>query len=374
MVVQLIAPAMIKYAITTAMLNDKVLEELRQAGYIITNDKNLFAVTVNAETYAFHIYDNGILVFNYRMELQDDTPYTEILSRKEEKTRDIIDRSGAVVRFLKTLEECTASAVPQIKESLFFNGKYISYCLATYRVNQSCKDVAYSLALKRSIKEEQIASLNEQSLKTVTVNDQTQILLIWGARVFIGDDERSLNLYDDYVKYESEAQYLWFIITSLDKRIDSYMLNETGRAADISLLLDTSYNVLYRKSKFDGVVSSKSHRYEIEILNGIIAASKINDLYENLEKKIRLLKEKSSLVEEQIDKINRKYVNILLGIISILSAISTIYSFVSVFQEGDKKITYIIVTIVALVLFCGANLLQRFGKKKLQGQKHKKNK
>ncbi len=372
MVVQLIAPAMIKYAITTAMLNDKVLEELRQAGYIITNDKNLFAVTVNAEKYAFRIYDNGILVFNYRMELQDGTPYTEILSRKEEKTRDIIDRSGAIVRFLKTLEERTASAVPNIKESIFFNGKYISYCLATYRVSQACKDVAYSLALKRSIKEEQIASLNEQSLKTVTVNDQTQILLIWGARVFIGDDERSLNLYDDYVKYESEAQYLWFIITSLDKRIDSYMLNETGRAADISLLLDTSYNVLYRKSKFDGVVSSKSHRYEIEILNSIISASKINDLYENLEKKIRLLKEKSSLVEEQIDKINRKYVNILLGIISILSAISTIYSFVSVFQEGDKKITYIIVTIVAVALFCGANLLQHFGKRKLQGRKRKK--
>lgn len=152
------------------------------------------------------------------------------------------------------------------------------------------------------------------------------------------------------------------------------MLNETGRAADLSLLLDTSYSVLYRKSKFDGVASSKSHRYEIEIFNSIVAASKIDYLYENLEKKIRLLKEKSSLVEEQINKRNRKFVNVLLGIISLLSAISTIYGFVSVFQEGDKKITYIIVTVVAVVLFAGANLLQYLGKRKLQGKNRKKKK
>lgn len=98
------------------------------------------------------------------------------------------------------------------------------------------------------------------------------------------------------------------------------MLNETGRAADLSLLLNTSYSVLYRKSKFDGVVSSKSHRYEIEIFHSIIAASKIDYLYDNLEKKIRLLKEKSSLIEDQLNKKNRKFVNIWLSLISLLSA------------------------------------------------------
>lgn len=374
MVVQLIAPAMIRYAITAEMLNDAILTKISQKGYTITSEKGAYGVMINAEKFVFRIYDNGIIVFNYCIELRDETSYTEILEIKEEKTKIIIDRGGAVVQFLKTVEESVATAIPNIKESFFFNGKYVSYCLAAYRVSQANKETGYSLALKRSIKEEQISTLNEQSLKIVTVNEQTQILLIWGARVLIGDDELSLNLYEDYVKNESEAQYLWFIITSLDKRIDSYMLNETGRAADLSLLLDTSYSVLYRKSKFDGVASSKSHRYEIEIFNSIVAASKIDYLYENLEKKIRLLKEKSSLVEEQINKRNRKFVNVLLGIISLLSAISTIYGFVSVFQEGDKKITYIIVTVVAVVLFAGANLLQYLGKRKLQGKNRKKKK
>lgn len=374
MIVRLIAPAMIKYAITPTMINESAIKKLNQEGFHLGKDNDLFSVVINSENYTFRIYDNGILVFNYQMELPDVIPYQEVLTKKEEKTREIIDREGSVVQFLKTIELVIESIIPNIKESLFFNGKYVSYCLATYRVSPENKVTAYSLALKRPVKEDQIQSLNEQSLKVVTVKDNTQLLLIWGARVLIGDDELSLNLYDDYVKNESEAQYLWFIITSLDKRIDSYMLNETGRAADLSLLLDTSYSVLYRKSKFDGVVSSKSHRYEIEIFNSIISASKIDYLYDNLEKKIRLLKEKSSLIEEEIDKKNRKFVNILLGIISLLSAISTIYGFVSVFQDGDKKTTYIIVTVVAVVLFGAANLLQYLGKRKLVGKKRKKKK
>ncbi len=371
MVVQLIAPAMIKYAITPEMLNEAVLSNLKKKGYLLEKKDNNFTVSINAERFVFRIYDNGIVVLNYLMDLPDNTLFTDILVKKEAKTKEIIDRNGAVVDLLKKLEESLETTITNLKSSLFFNGKYVSYCLATYRISPDYKNTAYSLALKRDIKIEQIPTLKEQSLKVVTVNENTQLLLIWGARVIIGDDELSLSLYEDYVKSESEAQYLWFMITSLDKKIDAYMIHETGRAADLSLLLDTSYNVLYRKSKFDGVVSSKSHRYEIEIFNSIVSASKIDYLYNNLEKKIKLLKEKSSLIEEQINKKNQKFVNILLGIISLLSAISTIYGFVSVFQEGNKKITYIIVTIVVVILFAGTNLLQYLGQKKNSRKKDK---
>ena len=152
------------------------------------------------------------------------------------------------------------------------------------------------------------------------------------------------------------------------------MLNETRRTADIAKLLDASYSVLYRKSRFDGVVSSKSHRYEIEILNNIIASSKIDKLYDNLEKKIKLLKEKSSLVEEKMNKENRKFVNALLGIISFLSSISTLYAFVSVFQTGNEKTTYIIITVVAAFIMCLASFLQYLGKKRRNAKNKKQDK
>lgn len=372
MIIKLITPAMIQYDITSDAINETVLNAIEANGYKIKAVGNQFEVCINSEQYSFRVFDNGIVVINYAFELSNDTAYTEILTKKEEKSKEIIDRDGAVVRFLKTLESIIATTSHHKKESYFFNGKYVSYCLTTYKVSEKNIDTAYSLALKRPIEKKQIASLQEQSLKIVNVNEHIKLLLIWGARVIVGDDELADKLYDDYVSAETEAQYLWFIITSLDKKIDSYMLNETGRAADLTLLLNTSYSVLYRKSKFDGVVSSKSHRYEIEIFNSIISASKIDYLYDNLESKIRLLKEKSSLVEEKLNKKNRKFVNIWLSIISFLSATSTIYGFVSVFQAGDKKLTYIIITIVALILFGGANLIQLISRKKSKGSRKKR--
>ncbi|MBQ3235358.1 MAG: hypothetical protein IJA97_04280 [Clostridia bacterium] len=372
MIVKLIAPSMIKYSVLTEMISDRIISEMGNRGYQLKRNGNKFETQIECENYTFQIFDNGIIVFNYAFELSDATPYTEILLKKEEYTKKIIDRNGAIVLFLKLFEDCIKNVIPTIKESYFFNGKYVSYCLTTYNISENYKDTAYSLALKRKISNDQIANLCEQSLKVVNVNEHTQILLIWGARIVIGDDAFSFNLFNDYVMSESEAQYLWFIITSLDKKIDNYMINETGRVADLSMLLDTSYSVLYRKSKFDGVVSSKSHRYEIEIFNSIVTASKIDYSYDNLEKKIRLLKEKSSLVEEKINTKNRKFVNILLGVISLLSAISTVYGFISVFQNGNEKITYLIVTIVAVILFAGANIFQHIGVRKSQKTKNKK--
>ena len=373
MIVQLITPAMIKFNVSSEAITDSVLTSLNKPGrYKVVREGNGFRVNIDGQEHFVIMYDNGTLVSTYQYELDDSTPYEEILKSKEAKTREIINREGAFVGFLKELENVLKAENSILKDSYFFNQKYVSYSLATYKIESTMRAVGYSLALKRQIDDSQIDDLKEQSLKIVNVNDSVQLLLIWGARVLIGTGDFSDKLYNDYVRNECEAQYLWFIITALDKKIDYYMLHETGRAADLSMLLDTSYSVLYRKSRFDGVVSSKSHRYELEIFNSIIAASKIDYLYNNLEQKIRLLKEKSSLVEEKINKQNRKFVNVLLGIISLLSAISTIYGFVSVFQEGDKKITYIIVTVVAVVLFGVANLFQFLGRRKLRGKTKKK--
>lgn len=374
MIVKLIIPAMIRYAVTTEMCKGNVVRRVVQKGYELTYDEGVFDINLSTEHFVFKIFDNGVIVFNNNLLLEDSLKYAQVLKIKENKTADIINCNGTLINFLKTFEECIKAEHPYIQESFYFNGKYISYCLATYKLTNKYKATAYSLALKREITEEQIETLNEPSLNVVTISNNLQLLLIWGARIVIGDDEYANKIYNDFLNYENEAQYMWFIITSLDKRIDSYMLNETRRTADIAKLLDASYSVLYRKSRFDGVVSSKSHRYEIEILNNIIASSKIDKLYDNLEKKIKLLKEKSSLVEEKMNKENRKFVNALLGIISFLSSISTLYAFVSVFQTGNEKTTYIIITVVAAFIMCLASFLQYLGKKRRNAKNKKQDK
>jgi hypothetical protein len=377
MKIQLIIPAMISINITSSLLDDSKIYGLNEMGdYYVENVNNEFSVIIDHDKFCFKIFENGVLIFRYTYELSDDTNYLEILKSKEEKTNEILSRDGAVIKFIKYFDSYISSCFPKQEKAFFYNGKYISYCLATYFISKSNIETGYALALKRFVKTEEISLHNEQSLKVVNINEKIMMLLTWGARVFMGEDSFAQSLYEDYIAFESEAQYLWFIVTSLDKRIDKYMMNETDRPVDISTLLNYSYGILYRKSKFDTVKSSRVHRYEVEILNNIIEASKIDSLFKNLEMKITILKEKSILVEEKIEKKNRKFTNALLSIISLLSAISTIYGFISVFQEDNKKIIYVIVTIFALVLFFSAKLIQIAGRKrtrksdKLNKKKH----
>jgi hypothetical protein len=154
---------------------------------------------------------------------------------------------------------------------------------------------------------------------------------------------------------------LWFLVTSINKKIDAYMLEKERRVANVEELLDYSYNVLYVKSQFDSVKNSRAHRYEIETLNGIITASKLESLYKNLERKTSLLKEKSNIIQNANKERNQKFVNVLLVLISFLSATSTIYGFVSVFAGGDNKEVLYIIIASCVFLFLGVGYLIKSG-------------
>lgn len=152
-----------------------------------------------------------------------------------------------------------------------------------------------------------------------------------GSRIFVTKGDYRINDYDKYIDNETTAQYLWFLITSINKKIDQYMTSKKEQAANIELLLSKSYEVIYHKSKFDTVLNSRVHRYEIEVMTSIIRASKIDLLTENLEKKIEILKQKSIIILNKIEKKNNTIINVLLFFISFLSSVSTIYSFISIF-------------------------------------------
>ena len=63
------------------------------------------------------------------------------------------------------------------------------------------------------------------------------------------------------------------------------------------------------------------------------------------------MKEKSSIITNKQNKKNQKFVNILLVLISFLSATSTIYGFVSVFTGDEhKKLLYVIISASVFVL------------------------
>lgn len=170
--------------------------------------------------------------------------------------------------------------------------------------------------------------------------------------------------YDDYCNYiqsETTAQQLWFLITAINKRIDKYMSSTEEKIANIELLLSKSYEVIYFKSKFDTVLNSRVHRYEMDILTSIIKASKIDLLSDNLEKKIDILKQKSMIISNEVEKKNKIFINALLFFISFLSAVSTVYGFVSVFSNPeDTKKVYIIIVIVSAIIFSLAYILKYF--------------
>lgn len=228
MIVNLITPAMIKYNISSDMIDVAVKNILLSEGYELKVADNRFEVNIESEKYTFQVFDNGIVVFNYSFEMKDSTPYKEILTRKEEKTKEIIDRNGKVVIFLKCLEESINKAIQNKKESYFFNGKYVSYCLTTYKISERYNDTAYSLAFKREIAKDQIATLKEQSLKVINVNEHIQFLMIWGARVVIGDDELSDKLYYEYVKNETEAHIYGLLLLRWIKELTAICSMKQG--------------------------------------------------------------------------------------------------------------------------------------------------
>lgn len=371
MEIRLITPAMIKYKVESNMLDDLFMKTFNaQYGYNLAKNLEEWTVDIDKNHMKFRLFDNGIFVFINSVFLDEKTDYETVLIKKQEKTAELINRKGKLVEFLKSIESHIKTVYPKAGCSYFYNGKYVSYSLATYSINAENIDTAYSLALKRPVAKTDIKDIREHSLTVVNITNDTSILLIWGARVCILGSNSPEGLFETYFYNEVIAQYLWFLITAIDKRIDEYMLNEKGREANLALLLDNSYSVLYQKSKFDGVKNSKSHRYELEILNGIVSSSKIDNMFDNLEKKISLLKEKSALIEEDLTKKNRRYVNLLLGIVSFLSTISTIYAFVSVFVDKPQRTLYVIIIVVAVVLFGVAYLVQYLLKRK--GKRNKK--
>ena len=330
-----------KFSICLDCQNDK----------IILKDKNI----------CFNCYSDGLLVFNFFFDFPNNLDYSFYLKEKERISKLILDINGEFVAFLKFIDSLFTHS--NLEKNYFYNGKYVSYCLATYFINDLNYNLSYSLALKREICD--YSKCCEQSLNIVNLDNQTKLLLVWGARIFVTKDNNRIDDYNKYIESETTAQYLWFLITSINKKIDQYMTSEKERSANIELLLSQSYEVIYSKSKFDTVLNSRVHRYEMDIMTSIIKASKIDLLSDNLEKKIDILKQKSIIVANKIEKKNNLIINALLFFISFLSSVSTIYSCISIFSnpEHSKKI-YLIVVIASAVIFISAYVFKYLMDKK----------
>lgn len=154
-------------------------------------------------------------------------------------------------------------------------------------------------------------------------------------------------------------------MVNTDKKIDQYMTSEKERSANVELILSKSYEVIYYKSKFDTVLNSRVHKYEMDIMTLIIKASKIDLLSDNLEKKIDILIQKSTIVTNRIEKKNNLIINALLFFISFLNSVSTIYSCILIFSnpEHSKKI-YLIFVIASAVIFISAYIFKYIMDKK----------
>ena len=351
MKISLIAPTMVKCCFSSENLEQHLEMFNLEYGYVVKHDEKLKCFRVNFDyEFSFKVYPMGILGFQCMIDVENDNTFGYYIDKKTIITDYILDRDADVVKFLKQLDVFMSKYCD--KTNFFFNGKYVSYALATYYIDNGNCDLGYSIALKRDIDDYKNQISNELSLRTVTLDNYNFIIFIWGARVFVSLDNKRISNYYQYLENENEAQMLWFLITALNKNIDAYMQSDKKDVVDIEKLLDLSYQVLYYKSKFDTVQNSKNHRYELEILQSIVAASKIDLLCDSLDKKSRLLKEMSGIIERKRNEINQKVINFLLIIISILSSISTIYSFVSVFIENNnKKVLYLIISISVLILF-----------------------
>lgn len=351
MKISLIAPTMIKYCFSSESLELHLEEFNSECDYEVRYDekgKN-FQVDFDYE-FTFKVYPMGIIGFQCIVDVENDNKFDYYISKKTIVTNYILDREAEVVKFLKQIDAFMSKFCD--KTNYFFNGKYVSYALATYYIDNGNCNLGYSIALKRDIDNYKNQVNNELSLRTVTLDNYNFIIFIWGARVFVSSDNKRIKDYFQYLENENEAQMLWYLITALNKSIDAYMQREEKDVADIEKLLDLSYQILYYKSKFDTVQNSKNHRYELEILQSIVSASKINLLCDSLDKKSSLLKEISGIIERKKNEINQKLINFLLIIISILSSISTIYGFVSVFIENsNKKVVYLVISIFVMILF-----------------------
>ena len=352
--ITLLTPVMFKYNITQEELSS--CKEKLALENVAVSGLEEFGVDIGEYHFQFRLFDYGIAVFQLKIELTDGKDYNFYLSEKEKATKWILNPDGMFIQTLKKIEtQCAGNS----SMNYFFNGKYVSYSLATYYLADPL--LGYSLALKRAITEKS-QLYEEQSLKVVTYDNTNKLLLIWGARIFVSEENDHYTEYCKYVKEEASAQMLWFLVTALNKKIDEYMLNnDKKRPADIELLLDYSYGVLYRKSKFDAVKNSRVHRYEIEVSTSIISASKLDTICGNLEKKIDLLKEKSSIITNKQNKKNQKFVNILLVLISFLSATSTIYGFISVFTGDNNKRTLYVIISASVFLLLGIGYLIKNG-------------
>ena len=106
MIVQLITPAMIKFNVSSEAITGSVLTSLNKPGrYKVVREGNGFRVNIDGQEHFVIMYDNGTLVSTYQYELDDSTPYEEILKSKEAKTREIINRS--VRRLSKGTGKCS---------------------------------------------------------------------------------------------------------------------------------------------------------------------------------------------------------------------------------------------------------------------------
>lgn len=355
----LITPTMLAKAITADNILAK--KSVIENKYSISIDYKNEKFIIKDKNICFYCFSDGLIVFNFFFEIEDNKDYSYYLREKERITNDILNINSDFVTFLKFIDSLYVYS--NIEKNYFYNGKYVSYCLTTYLIENLNYNLSYSLALKREILD--FEKCCEQSLNIVNLDNETRLLLIWGSRIFVTKGDYRINDYDKYIDNETTAQYLWFLITSINKKIDQYMTSKKEQAANIELLLSKSYEVIYHKSKFDTVLNSRVHRYEIEVMTSIIRASKIDLLTENLEKKIEILKQKSSIILNKIEKKNSTIINALLFFISFLSSISTIYSFISIFSNPeDSKTIYLIIVIVSAVVFTGAYLFKYFMDKK----------
>lgn len=357
MKIALIIPVMMRYQFDKEDLENIAGEFSSISGNKLSFNGEKGFIETDHRTLSFTCYGNGIVVFNYVFEVEDKKAFSHYIELKQNETAYFLNKGSPFIQSLVRIDDLLSDH--KLKNNYFYNGKYTSYCLATYYIENGDKDLGYSLCLKREVDSSNFLREQESELNIVNYPQGSSLLLIWGARVFLCASTDEAKEYEKYLEYESEAQQLWFLITSINKKIDNYMKSDEDRAADLSLLLSKAYDVVYSKSRFDTVINSRVHRYELEALGSIVKAGKIDLLESNLEKKIALLKEKSTIISEKIKAKNDKFVNVLLLLISIISSISTIYGFVSVFiADGQEKVTYIIITICAIAVFGTAYLIK----------------
>lgn len=130
MKITLITPAMMKYQLSyDSFISslDKINDLLPYK--IIKSDDELF-IQIEDKKLSFTIFGNGIIVFNYCFEEVGNESFNYYLNKKDLYTSQFIDQKGKFVDTLKIIDQYFSKM--DFKENYFFNGKYVSYSLATY--------------------------------------------------------------------------------------------------------------------------------------------------------------------------------------------------------------------------------------------------